>query len=111
MKRLTTTLLPATLFSFTSFSQKVFFKSAQAFSEEQLNNFYSSIAIDNDLLLFNASDYKLYAYNKKDTALLWTHDANYKSNIDPVVGEGFVWTSLHEDNSYRMLRWLIMKLI
>lgn len=99
LKKLITTQLLVILFSFSSFSQKIFFKSTQAFSEEQLNNFYSSIAIEGDLLLFNASDYKLYAYNKKDTSLLWIHDANYKSNIAPFVAGGVVWTNIHEDNS------------
>jgi hypothetical protein len=71
-------LMPASLYS-----QTVFFKSQQAFSGSQLNEFYSSISIHDDLLFFNASDYNLYAYNKKDGSLKWTCEASYKSNQAP----------------------------
>ncbi|MFZ1453284.1 MAG: hypothetical protein WAT20_11310, partial [Ferruginibacter sp.] len=64
----------------SAFAQKEFFRSQQVFTKEQLNNFYSSATIHNDLVIFNANDYQLYAYNKKDGSLQWSVKTNYKTS-------------------------------
>ncbi|MFZ1304664.1 MAG: PQQ-binding-like beta-propeller repeat protein [Ferruginibacter sp.] len=71
----------------SAFAQKEFFRSQQVFTKEQLNNFYSSATIHNDLVIFNANDYQLYAYNKKDGSLQWSVKTNYKTSI-PVFADG-----------------------
>lgn len=91
MKR--ATLLPFLLIHFTSYSQKVFFKSQQSFTEKDLKSFYSSFNIHEGLLLFNANDYKLYAYDIKDGASRWTSSINRKSDIAPFVAGSRVWVT------------------
>lgn len=71
----------------SAFAQKEFFRSQQVFTKEQMNNFYSSATIHNDLVIFNANDYHLYAYNKKDGSLKWSVKTNYKTSL-PVFAEG-----------------------
>lgn len=67
-------------------AQKEFFRSQQVFTEEQMSKFYSSIAIYDGLVIFNASDYHLYGYNIKDGSLKWSVETNYKSSI-PVFAQ------------------------
>jgi hypothetical protein len=74
------------------FSQKVFFRSAQTFSKEDMNDFYSSLAVEGDLVLFNANDYKIYAYHK-DGAGAWTAAINRKSNTPPFFAGKNVWVT------------------
>lgn len=73
------------------FSQKEFFQSPQVFSEEQLEDFYSSITMSNDLVLFNANDYYLYAFDKNGGALQWQTEINYKTNIPVFVDDSIVY--------------------
>jgi len=75
------------LFAATVIAQKEFFHSQQVFTKEQMNNFYSSITIHNEFIIFNANDYNLYAYNKKDGSLKWSVETNYKTSV-PVFVEG-----------------------
>ena len=58
--------------SATGYAQKEFFRSQQEFTKDQLSKFISSITIHDDLVIFNANDYQLYAYNKKDGSLKWS---------------------------------------
>lgn len=44
--------------------QKEFFRSAQTYTPQQMQDFYASLNVHNNLLLFNAPDYNLYAYDK-----------------------------------------------
>ena len=61
-------LLPTLLLAAITpaFSQQVFFRSGQTFSKDNMREFYSSVAIEDDLILFNANDYKVYAYRKME---------------------------------------------
>mgnify|MGYP003448663175 FL=1 len=63
------------------YSQKEFFRSQQVFTKEQMSSFYSSVTIHDGLVIFNANDYHLYAYNKKDGSLKWSVETNYKTTF------------------------------
>lgn len=74
-------------------AQKVFFKSNHSFTEENKKNFYSSIALQNNLVLFNANDYQLYAYDKNSGALLWQQQLDWKSDYAPFFADGSIWAN------------------
>lgn len=74
-------------------AQKVFFKSHQTFDKKELETFYSSIALHGDLLLFNANNYELYAYNKTTGTLNWQQRLNWKSDIAPFFAAGSIWAN------------------
>ena len=74
-------------------AQHVFFKSNQTFTEKTLETFYSSIALQGNLLLFNANDYELYAYNKNTGTLQWQQRLNWKSDVAPFFAQGYVWAN------------------
>ena len=71
----------------TGYAQKEFFRSQQTFTKEQMSSFYSSVKIHDGLVIFNANDYNLYAYNKKDGSLKWSTETSYKTSV-PVFAEG-----------------------
>ncbi|MCG2612875.1 hypothetical protein LZZ85_01240 [Terrimonas sp. NA20] len=88
------------LFVLPVFSQEIVFTSAQTFSKEDMNSFYSSVAINADLVLFNANDFKLYAY-RKDGTLAWETSINRKSNIPPFFVDNSIWVNGNENrNTY-----------
>jgi hypothetical protein len=91
-------MLPAVIYS-----QTVFFKSQQAFSSDQLSRFYSSVTIEDDLVLFTANDYSLYAYSKSDGSLKWTCETSYKSNMIPFVSGNKIFASDFIDNQERAI--------
>ncbi len=78
----------------TAFSQKEFFRSQQVFKEGQLEKFYSSITIHDSLILFNANDYHLYAYNKNNGSLKWSYKNNYKTVIPVFVADNIIYAAL-----------------
>lgn len=82
------------LFTTTGFSQKEFFRSQQVFTKEQMSNFYSSVTIHDGLVIFNANDYHLYAYNKKDGSLKWSVETNYKSTISVFVQDNIIYAGI-----------------
>ena len=88
------TFLLLLFIALTGFGQKEFFRSKQVFTEEQMNNFYSSVTIDKELVIFNANDYHLYAYNKKDGSLKWSVETNYKSTIPVFVQDSIVYAAI-----------------
>lgn len=99
MKR---TILPVTLFFYslaTAYSQKVFFQSNQSFTEKELKSFYSSVAVTGDTVLFNANDYKLYAYNWRSGKELWATKTAYKTNRPVFVHDNRVYAGYYEDRS------------
>ncbi|MBO9658505.1 MAG: hypothetical protein J7527_06745, partial [Chitinophagaceae bacterium] len=100
MKHLLTSL--ALAFSSAAFCQEIIFTSAQTFSKEDMKSFYSSITVNNDWVLFNANDYKLYAYRKNGT-LAWQASIRRKSDIPPFIVENTVWVNGNEDN-YTLVR-------
>jgi PQQ-like domain len=88
------TFLLLLFISITGFSQKEFFRSQQVFTKEQLSNFYSSITIHEQMVIFNANDYHLYAYNKKDGSLKWSVETNYKSSIPVFVQDSIIYAGI-----------------
>jgi PQQ enzyme repeat len=78
------------LYNTAAYSQKEFFRSKQSFTQEQLSNSYSSITIHDDLVIFNANDYHLYAYNKVDGSMKWSVKTSYKTSV-PVFVQGSVF--------------------
>ncbi len=78
-------------------SQQVFFKSDQVFTAQQSASFYSSIASNKDLLLFNANDYKIYAYDLKSNRLTWVCETGYKTNLTPFIDDQTLYAGVFED--------------
>lgn len=83
------------------YSQKEIFRSQQSFTKEQMNNFYSSITIYDSLVIFNANDYQLYAYNKNNGSLKWSVETNYKSTIPVFVQDSIVYAGIYKDKIER----------
>jgi len=83
------------------YSQKEFFHSQQVFTQEQLSNFYSSITIHEGLVIFNANDYQLYAYNKKDGSLKWSVETNYKSSIPVFVQDNIIYAGISKNETHQ----------
>ena len=81
-----------------AYPQKEFFRSQQVFTGSQMANFYSSITIEGDWLLFSANDYHLYAYNKKSHLLQWSYNANYKSSIPVFVLDSIVYAGIYTND-------------
>ncbi len=102
MKIISRIISSTAVFIFTAtvcFSQKQFFKSAQIFSALQLENFYSSVIVDNELLLFTATDYKLYAYNKFTGEQKWVSTINYKTKVQCFVKDNVIYSSYSENRN------------
>lgn len=93
------TILSITLFFYSAiaYSQKVFFTSKQAFTEKQLANFYSSVIVSGDMVLFNAADYNLYAYNKRSLNQLWVTSLSFKANKPVFVSNNRVYARYYEN--------------
>lgn len=89
-------LLSLLVLNTTGFSQHEFFRSEQSFSKEDLKEFYSSVAVRDDIIAFVANDHNLYVY-KKDGQLSWRRSLNYKSNIPPFFTGNRVWLNAYED--------------
>jgi hypothetical protein len=77
----------------SSIGQMVSFKSAQQLSEGNLKSMYASISLDENLLLFNAADYQLYAYDKRSGLLKWTYDLERKSDVQPFIIGNCIWAN------------------
>lgn len=82
-----------------NYAQKEFFCSQQKFSADNLGNFYSSLSIEGNLLLFGANDYQLYAYNKNNGTLLWQYKTNRKTNKPVFVNNNIAYTDFHNTES------------
>ncbi|EAZ95007.1 hypothetical protein FBBAL38_11699 [Flavobacteria bacterium BAL38] len=68
-----------------TWGQTEFFKTNIDFTTSQLNNFYTSFAVDSSQVYFNAIDYNLYTYNKVNGNLNWKYNMAFKSNTSPIV--------------------------
>ncbi|HMI79295.1 MAG TPA: PQQ-binding-like beta-propeller repeat protein [Ferruginibacter sp.] len=77
-----------------AYSQKEFFRSKQVFTPEQMGKFYSSFTIHNDLVIFSANDYYLYAYNKNDGSLRWSYETMYKTDIPVFVQDSIIYAGI-----------------
>ena len=86
----------AVLLFFTTavYSQKEFFRSQQVFTKEQMNNFYSSVTIHDSLVIFNANDYQLHAYNKNNGSLKWSTETNYKSTVPVFIQDNIIYAGV-----------------
>jgi hypothetical protein len=98
MKKLPVLLL-AVLIANIFYAQELFFKSTQAFTTDQLQKFYSSIAIHGDLIVFSANDYNLYAYNPKDGSLKWSTPSTYKSNTPVYSADTKLYAGVYIDKT------------
>lgn len=78
-------------------AQTEFFRSKQVYTEEQLDQLYASIALHDSLLIFNAPDYTLYAYNKKDGSLKWSSYTSYKTSVPVFIEGNRVYAGLYAD--------------
>jgi hypothetical protein len=79
------------------FSQKEFFRSQQTFNDNELNKFFSSITIHDSLVLFNATDYTLYTYNKNSGVLKWSYETGYKTTIPVFVAGNIIYAAVSAD--------------
>ena len=77
-------------------AQTVFFKSDKKFTSENMKDFYASVSIQGDIVLFNAPDYQLYAYDKKNGNLDWSFDLQRKSDIPPFFVDEYIWANSNE---------------
>ncbi len=89
------------LLTTAAYSQKEFFRSQQVFTKENMNNFYSSVTIFDSLVIFNANDYYLYAYNKNNGSLKWSTETSYKSNVPVFVQDNMVYAGIYKDKIER----------
>ena len=85
----------------SAYSQKEFSRSQQIFTKEQLSSFYSSVTIHDSLVIFNANDYQLYAYNKKDGSLKWSVETNYKSSVPVFVQGGVIYGGISKKEKHQ----------
>ncbi|MBK9533138.1 MAG: PQQ-binding-like beta-propeller repeat protein [Chitinophagaceae bacterium] len=85
----------------TGYSQKEFFRSQQVFTKEQLGNFYSSVKIHDGLVIFNANDHHLYAYNKKDGSLKWSVETGYKTSIPVFVQDNIIYAGISMNEKHQ----------
>jgi outer membrane protein assembly factor BamB len=92
MKR-STLLFTALVCSAIAYSQKVFFKSSQTISPEHRMAFYASLNINDSLVLFNAPDYQLYAYNKNSGEQIWGYKLGRKSDFPPFFSGNYIWAT------------------
>lgn len=74
-------------------AQTVFFKSDNKFSAENMKDFYASVNIQENIVLFNAPDYQLYAFDKKNGRLDWTYDLKWKSDTPPFFVGDYIWAN------------------
>ncbi|HEX2630821.1 MAG TPA: hypothetical protein VHM26_17520 [Chitinophagaceae bacterium] len=78
-------------------SQQVFFKSKQSFAEKELAKFYSSVTVAGDMILFNACDYNLYAYDLQSVRQLWATNLGYKTNKPVFVSNNRIYAHYYEN--------------
>ena len=89
MKRLL--LIGCTLLTLTTYAQKVFFTSPHTFEASELETFYASIRQQGNVILFNAPDYRLYAFDKTTGAEKWSQYIKRKSNRAPFFVGDRIW--------------------
>ena len=98
------TLIVLLFITSAAFSQKEFFRSQQVFKEGQLEKFYSSITISDSIILFNANDYYLYAYNKNNGKLKWSFKNNYKTSVPVFVVDDIIYTAASKNDEQQAVQ-------
>jgi outer membrane protein assembly factor BamB len=104
LKKYFFTLTIFLLIGSASFSQKEFFRSQQVFKEGILDKFYSSITIHDSIILFNANDYHLYAYNKNNGSLKWSYKNNYKTSVPVFVADNIIYTAASKNGEQQAVQ-------
>lgn len=94
MKRLL--LITCSFFSLTAFSQKVFFTSPKTFEASELETFYASVRQQGNVVLFNAPDYRLYAFDKMTGAEKWSQYIKWKSDTAPFFVDNRIWVKMRD---------------
>jgi hypothetical protein len=92
------TLFLTIFFHSVAYSQKIFFKSNQQFTEDQLKKVYSSVYVTGEMVFFNAVDYSLYVYNWRTANQLWAADIHYKTNTPVFVSNNRVYSAFYEND-------------
>src|SRR3569832_1425038 len=87
------------LFTAIAFSQTPFFVSKQELDKDDLETFYSSIAIAGNRVFFVANDYKLYAYEKTSAEPIWCRSIGIKSNTPCFIAGGSVYAPYNEGST------------
>ncbi len=90
------------LLTLSASAQKEIFRSAQKFTDSQLENFYSSVTIHDSMVYFKANDYTLYAYNKIDHQQAWKYYMKYKSNSKVYRAANYLWMNTGETDGLRL---------
>ena len=83
-------------------AQEVFFKSEQTFRESDLQSFYSALSIHDSLVIFNANDYQVYAYNKNNGQLVWSFNLGRKTNSQQYISGGYIWMNTTNEEGIRV---------
>ena len=83
-------------------AQKVFFRSDQAFTEKQLESFYSAISVNDSMVVFNANDYKIYAYDKTTGSQKWVYNLGRKTTTLQFLAGNYIWTNANDDEGLRL---------
>lgn len=94
-------LLLILLLSHTCFSQVEFFRSKQEFTADQMEKFYTSVSVNDNLVLFIANDHKLYAYEKSTGKERWVSSIEYKTTRSCFVAGDKVFTPYFSDKMER----------
>jgi outer membrane protein assembly factor BamB len=90
------------LAALASSAQEVFFQSKQSFTQKQQASFFSAIALQDSLLLFNAGDYHLYAYDKNTGQQKWVYFLGRKSNVGPYFAGNYIWANTNESEAVQL---------
>jgi hypothetical protein len=83
-------------------AQQIFFQSSQTYTEKEIDQFYASVNAGNDLILFNAPDFKLYAYDKHNGKEKWRFNLGRKSDTPPYFAEGFIWVATRDNRVIKL---------
>ncbi len=95
-------LLAAIAGSVISHSQKVFFKTAENTGSEKESVFFASLNLNDSLVLFNATNYHLYAFNKNTGEQKWSSPIKWKSDLPPFFCGNFIWATNGENQVLKM---------
>lgn len=89
------------LYTHSLIAQTEIFKTQISFTESELFNFKSSITLEDSLLFFLATDYKLYSINKNSNHTLFVADMYSKSNDPVFFHHDTLITSIYENKAHR----------
>ena len=83
---------------------KAFFSSNISFTDKNLSDFYSSFTIDNNQVIFNANNYKIYSFNKQTGTKDWEYDADRKTNRTPFIYGNSVIVGNYTNEKHKCVR-------